>query len=248
MKALVQGGEHTVHYISGRGPGSNVQARAVRVACRVACKGMHRHKAERRIDSRRTRIAVPRLKIAGVVADIEPVCHIERYLGTEIYPCELVSIFPELAFLIIIAPGHIVFHSVITAAERDIVGLGRLYVLEEIVVPVGVGIIDILVPTVPLVDDHPRPGRVLDLVVASGPELFHIGIRIMGIFRPVVIVHEQVVDIYGIITPRLVIGGGGRRRETELSAVAELRLAIRIVSCLGGDKDDTEGGTRTVDR
>ena len=48
--------------------------------------------------------------------------------------------------------------------------------------------------------------------------------------------------------PRLVIGGGGRRRETELSAVAELRLAIRIVSCLGGDKDDTEGGTRTVDR
>ena len=113
-------------------------------------------------------------------------------------------------------------------------------VLEQFVIPIGIGIIYIGVTAFALVNHYPRACRVLGLVIASGPEFLHIFLCIERIILAVGGIVEQVIQIYGIITPGLEFGGGGRLLPANAAAVSHCRKSAALGSVLGGYENYTE--------
>ena len=83
-----------------------------------------------------------------------------------------------------------------TTTKRDAVLLGRVSVLEELVIPVCICIVYICVTSVSLVDQYPWSVRMLDFVVSSDPELLHVGSCIGGVVCTVLRIIEEVVEVY----------------------------------------------------
>jgi len=116
----------------------------------------------------------------------------------------------------------------------------RTTVTEELMIPVGVGIIEIGVPSVALVNHNPRTGRILPIVIDTGPEFLHVRLSVVCIIRTVRSAVEQVIEINGIITPVLKLGGSGRRFPTEAAVYADCGHSISLRSAFGGHEDYTE--------
>ena len=97
--------------------------------------------------------------------------------------------------------------------------LHRVLVVEHVVPPVEVTVVQPLVHSVANLFDDPRTVRVLDLVVHSGEEPLHIGIIVEDIVGTLRCLAELVDRIDGPVTPGLIIGGGSRLFPAPASAV-----------------------------
>ena len=116
----------------------------------------------------------------------------------------------------------------------------RTTVTEEFMIPVGVGIIKIGIPSVALVNHNPRTGRILPLVIDTGPKFLHVRLSVVCIIRTVRSTVEQVIEINGIISPGLKLGGSGRCFPTESAVYANCGHSISLCSVLGGHEYYTE--------
>ena len=116
----------------------------------------------------------------------------------------------------------------------------RIHCRIERLVPVGIAVVDIAHSSVPHLLEHPRSFRIFGLVVAADVELVHILLGIMGVVRAVGGESEEIIDIDGVITPRLIVGTCGRDRESAVAAVAYNRLSLAVLAALGGYENDSE--------
>ena len=127
-----------------------------------------------------------------------------------------------------------------TTCEGYIVLSDDVIVLKEFVIPVCIGVINIGVTAFALVNHHPRTFRVLGLVIASGPKFLHVLLGIEGVILAVGGIVEQVIQIYGVISPCLEFGGGRRLLPANAATVSHCRQAASLGSVLGSDEDHSE--------
>ena len=200
------------------------------------------------VDATAARIEVRAAEEGEVVADAQPLGHVEAQLHAEVVARVHVGVDVEHTLLGGVAARNEVVHVLRRAAGREGVAGRGLDVLVEDVPPVRVGVIVIDVAAgLVLGDDHPRAGGILDLVVAADPELLHVGFRIAVEVGSVVGAHEQVAQVDGVVTAGFPVGRGRRGGETGAAAVVDRRLAFLVHAVLGGHEDDAGRTFRTVD-
>ena len=207
---------------------------------------MYRAQREGGIDSGGAGVVVLVVVVAGVVADLEPLVDVERDFRTEVDPLQTVGVLTEESlFAVVVARKHVLDLRV-AARQRDAVARVGMFVLEQVVVPVEVGVIDICVAAVALVDLHPRTFGVFDLVVAAGPQFHHVLLGVVGVVGACVGVPEQVVDVGRVVAAGLVIGRGGGGIPPPASAVRHAGF-VRIVALLGSHQYDAVSRACAVD-
>ena len=92
----------------------------------------------------------------SVVADVQPLRRIERDARTQIVLVMDVRILPEHTLVPAVIAGQEVFDILCTATERDVMTLGRLYIVVEITPPVRITIKLVRLISLALVNYKPR--------------------------------------------------------------------------------------------
>ena len=223
-----------------------VDARAVGVVGHHRSQSVYRAQREGGIDSAGAGVVVLVVVVAGVVADLEPLVDVERDFRTEVDPLQTVGVLTEESlFAVVVARKHVLDLRV-AARQRDAVARVGVFVLEQVVVPVEVGVVNICVAAVALVDLHPRTFGVFDLVVAAGPQFHHVLLGVVGVVGACVGVPEQVVDVDRVVAAGFVVGRGGGGVPAPAAAVRYAGFS-RIVALLGGHQHDAVGRACAVD-
>ena len=199
-----------------------VKGGTVRVDGRIAGRGMGGGSVQRIVDTAAAGIGVGAVEVAQVVADAQPLGHVEAELRAKIVTVVRIRVDVEHALFVRVSAGEQVADVVGGAAGRERVAGRGLDVLVQHVPPVGVGIIiiDVLAGLV-LADDHPGAGGILHLVVATVPEFHHVGVGIVVQVGSVIGAQEQVAEIDGIVAAGLPVSGRRRGGETGAATVRD---------------------------
>ena len=160
-----------------------VDARAVGVDGNERSQSVYGAPREGRIDIARAGVEVLVVVVAGVVAHLQPLVDVEGDFRPECDLLELVGMLAKKSLLAVIAAREQIVHTVVASRERDAVARVRVLILEQVVIPVGVAVVDIGVAAVALVDLDPRAVGMLRAVVAAGPQLHHV---LFGVARVIV--------------------------------------------------------------
>ena len=219
----------------------------VRVLQREGSKGMTGCIGEGILDITGSDPVIGGLVERGVVGHLQVLVDVEIELRPEIVLLEHVRIDLDDSDLPVIASGNIIPHILVATADGKLVLGGRMLVIIELVIPVGVAVVDPLTAAVAEILDDPRTIGILGLVVDTGKELGHVvvvvgSVVLAGIGRP------ELVDSVGRpVSPGLVVSRSRRLFPTETAAVLDGSLAALVGAALGRDEDDTEGTAGTVD-
>ena len=216
----------------------------------IAGQGMTGALGEVVVDTALARIEVSAVEIAGIGADAQPVGNGEGNLGTQVHALVVVGVLLEHTLFVGVTAGDHVAERIRCAAHGDHVAGGRLNVVVQHMVPVGVGIVVIHVLAAGILRDH-HPGTlgILHLVVTADPELLHVFVGVVGVLGTRAVGSpEQVVQVNRIVTTAFILGGSGGSGDAVTAAVAHLGTSVLLLgTALGGNQDDAGRTFSTVD-
>ena len=147
----------------------------------------------------------------------------------------------ETLFGVVVAADQVI-ELLVAAADAQVVIPRRLGVVEEVVVPVEIGVVHVFAVFL----YYPGPVGVLGPVVAALVQLAEILSVIARVGTAVVGFVEFVGKDGRIVSGRDEIRAGRRGRDAETAAVIDPHFAVRVV--LRGDQDHAEAGAGSVDR
>ena len=168
-------------------------------------------------------------------------------LRTEVEFPEDVRLGLDDTGLVVEAAGQVILYVLVSAADRDVVCLDRMAVVEHGMPPVGVAVVDPLVASVPEILDDPGTGRILGLVIDTGQQLGHVVVGVGRVLLACVGLPEGVHGVNGPEATGLVVGAGGGFLPAETAVVAHRRLPSLVGAGPGGDEDHSVCGTGSID-
>ena len=130
----------------------------------------------------------------------------------------------------------------VAAADAQVMIPRRLGVVEEVIVPVEVGVVHVFAVFL----DDPGPVGILGPVVAALVQLTEVVSVIASVGAAVVGLVELVGENGRIVTGRDEIRAGRRVRNAETTAVIDAHFAVGVV--FRGDQDHAETGAGAIDR
>ena len=189
-----------------------------------------------------TRRTVVRMEQTGGSVYREPRFDLPAELHVQVVGRVFVGVLGvETLFGVVVAADQVV-ELLVAAADAQVVIPRRLGVVEEVVVPVEIGVVHVFAVFL----YYPGPVGVLGPVVAALVQLAEILSVIARVGTAVVGFVEFVGKDGRIVSGRDEIRAGRRGRDAETAAVIDPHFAVRVV--LRGDQDHAEAGAGSVDR
>lgn len=188
------------------------------------------------------RRTVVRMEQAGGSVDRQPRFDLGAELHVQVVGRVFVGVLGvETLFGVVVAADQIV-ELFVAAADAQVMIPRRLGVVEEVIVPVEVGVVHVFAVFL----DDPGPVGILGPVVAALVQLTEVVSVIASVGAAVVGLVELVGENGRIVTGRDEIRAGRRVRNAETTAVIDAHFAVGVV--FRGDQDHAETGAGAIDR